>query len=180
MAEDADACMPHSFCLVFGISLAQSAALRLHPSVSELKTMQQLLLIVVLYKLQVDSPLGASAVAGEPAASAARKQKPLLKDGSSFLAQQSQGMQRPQDRFEDAVDNSNCPFVHNFEHVQQWQVISSTCGSGWFMQIEGEDNAMPSTTHLILNTFAESHGKKFCTTHIERVFETQIKAGAWH
>ena len=84
------------------------------------------------YKLQVDSPLGASAVAGEPAA---RKQKSSPKDGSSFLAQQSQGMQRPQARFKDAADNSNRPFIHNFEHVQQWQVISSTCGSGWCMQM---------------------------------------------
>ena len=76
--------------------------------------------------LQVDSPVGASAVAGEPASSAARKHKSSSpKDGSSFLAQQSQGMQRPQDRFEDAVDNSNRPFVHNFEHVRQWQVNSS-------------------------------------------------------
>lgn len=31
-------------------------------------------------------------------------------------------MQRPQDRFLDALDNSNSPFVHNIEHVRHWQV----------------------------------------------------------
>ena len=73
--------------------------------------------------LQVDSLLGASTVAGEPAS--AKKQKSSPKDGSSFLAQQSGAMDRPQDRFQDAVDNSNSPFVHKFEHVREWQV------SGW-------------------------------------------------
>ena len=96
--------------------------------------------------LQVDSPLGASAVAGEPAASSKRKHKSSLKDGSSFLSQQSQGMQRPQDRFEDAVDNSNRPFVHNFEHVLQWQVISSTHDSGKRMQMRARPMLCPENT----------------------------------
>lgn len=70
--------------------------------------------------LQVDSPLGASAVAGAPAS--VHRGGAFPKDGSSFAAQQSPGMQRPQDRFLDAVDNSNSPFVHNFKHVRHWQV----------------------------------------------------------
>lgn len=80
--------------------------------------------------LQVEGPLGASAVPGEPASSSAPKKKNKHK-GNSFLAQQqqSQGMQKPQDRFEDAVDNSNRPFVHNLEHVRQWQVGSCTYAS---------------------------------------------------
>lgn len=94
--------------------------------------------------LQVESPLGASAVDGEPAASSARKHKSSPKDGSSFLAQQSQGMQRPQDRFEDAVDNSNRPFVHNLEHVRRWQVNSFTYDSGRGMHMRARSMLCPS------------------------------------
>ena len=75
--------------------------------------------------LQVDSLLGASTVAGEPASAKRHKSSP--KDGSSFLAQQSGTIERPQDRFEDGVDNSNSPFVHNFQHVQEWQVSGWVC-----------------------------------------------------
>ncbi|KAA6429127.1 MAG: exosome component 10-like [Trebouxia sp. A1-2] len=57
---------------------------------------------------QVDKVSGASTVAGEPAH--AKKHTGSPKDARSFFAQQ------PQDRFQDAVDNSNSPFVHNFEH----------------------------------------------------------------
>ncbi|KAL0022532.1 hypothetical protein WJX79_009245 [Trebouxia sp. C0005] len=64
---------------------------------------------------QVDKVSGASTVAGEPAH--AKKHTGSPKDARSFFAQQSGGTHRPQDRFQDAVDNSNSPFVHNFEHV---------------------------------------------------------------
>ena len=70
--------------------------------------------------LQVDEPLGASAVAGESASAKRRKGSP--KDASSFFAQQSAVTDRPQDRFQDAVDNSNSPFVHNLEHVRHLEV----------------------------------------------------------
>ena len=66
--------------------------------------------------------MGASTVAGESAS--AKKSKGPSKDASSFFAQQSGSTDRPQDRFEDAVDNSNSPFVHNFEHVGDLQVHS--------------------------------------------------------
>ncbi|KAL0022885.1 hypothetical protein WJX77_003651 [Trebouxia sp. C0004] len=65
---------------------------------------------------QVDGVLGASTVAGE--SSHAKKHKGSPKDASSFFAQQFEATDRPQDRFQDAVDNSNSPFVHNFEHVR--------------------------------------------------------------
>ena len=73
---------------------------------------------------QIDAA-GASTVAGEPASASKHRSSP--KDGSSFLAQQLQGASRPQDRFEDAVDNSNSPFIHKLEHVQRWQVNSLKC-----------------------------------------------------
>ena len=66
--------------------------------------------------------MGASAVAGQAVTGRKRKASGSPTDASSFLAQQCQTTDRPQDRFDDAVDNSNAPFRHKLQHINAYLV----------------------------------------------------------
>ena len=61
-------------------------------------------------------------MAGQALSSRKRKGSGSPTDAGSFLAQQSHTTDRPQDRFEDAVDNSNSPFQHKLQHINAFLV----------------------------------------------------------